>query len=98
MRVLLVIETAGLILCAIAAPALGQKVEPASPKRKEATRNFAQDLVDKTLARHSELLGLDIHSTPPNSAHSAIAASKNPDRIWRKTEPDLLEVLKTGSP
>jgi iron complex outermembrane receptor protein len=92
-------RTAGLILCVIAAPALAQKANPANPKQKEVGREtFAQELVDKTVARHPELTGLDIHSTPPNSSQSAIIASKNPERIGRKTDPDILALLKTRAP
>jgi len=98
MRVSFVIETGVLILCSVSFPALALGADPASPKQKEAQRSFAQELVDKTLARHSELLGLDIHSTPPKGSQSAIIASKDPGRIGLKTDPDLLEVLQNGKP
>src|SRR5229473_8538201 len=98
MRVSFVIETGVLILCSASIPALALGASPASPKQKEAARTFAQELVDNALARHPELLGLDIHSTPPNGSQSAIIASKDPSRIGLKTDPDLLEVLRTGRP
>jgi iron complex outermembrane receptor protein len=114
MRVSFAIDTGVLILCFVAAPAFALETNPASPKKKEiaqkdvarkdvarkdVTRNsFAQDLVDQTVAGHSELLGLDIHATPPNSTQSSIIASKDPERIGRKTDPDVLAVLKTGVP
>src|SRR5229473_1470623 len=98
MRVSFVIETGVLILCSVSCPALALGANPASPKQKETQRSFAQELVDKALARHPELLGLDIHSTPPNGSQSAIIASKDPSRIGLKTDPDLLEVLRTGRP
>ena len=61
-------------------------------------KNYAQDLVDRTAARHPELLELDIHATPPGSSQSVIVASKNRARIGNRTDRDDLEVFKTGEP
>src|SRR5258706_11623527 len=61
-------------------------------------KNYAQDLVERTLSRHPELIELDIHATPPGSAASVIVAAKNPGRVGKASDTDDLAVLKTGTP
>src|SRR5258706_11625602 len=61
-------------------------------------KNYAQDLVERTLSRHPELIELDIHATPPGSAASVIVAAKNPGRVGKASDADDLNVLKTGTP
>jgi iron complex outermembrane receptor protein len=84
-------------------PALAQQlpVEPqavtAAPPLP-AAKNFAQDLVDRTVARHSELLELDVHAKPAGGGVVSIIASKNALRIGHATDRDDLDVLKTGNP
>jgi iron complex outermembrane receptor protein len=87
-------------LCAtVARPALAlQSESPAQARQRTAGKTYAQVLVDETVVRHPELIGLDLHATPPNSQQSVIIASKNPERIGNKTDPDDLEVFKTGTP
>jgi iron complex outermembrane receptor protein len=87
-------------LCAaLAAPAHARKSDPAVPRRQgPARKSYAQELVDKTVARHPELIGLDLHATPPNGTESVIIASISRERIGRKTDPDDLQVFKTGQP
>ena len=80
-----------LILCAgLPAPAFAQAAG--------AGKSYGQDLVERTVARHPELIGLDIHATPPGSDHSVIIASTHRDRVGQKTDPDDLEVFQTGNP
>jgi iron complex outermembrane receptor protein len=61
-------------------------------------KNYAQDLVDRTVSRHQELLELDIHAVPPGAAESVIVAAKSRDRIGKRTDADDLAVAKTGTP
>src|SRR6266567_3971646 len=59
--------------------------------------NYAQALIDRTLARHPEAATLAMHVTPPNSADNVIIAS-NFGRIGKKADEDDLAVMKTGEP
>ena len=88
------IRSAVLFLAAVVALALAAQ----TPAAQAPTKTFAQYLVDLTLARHRELLELDVHATPPGSTQSEIIAAKSADRIGHKSDPDDLEVAKTGSP
>ena len=63
-----------------------------------STKSYGQDLVERTIKRHPELIGLDLHAMPPDGPQSLIIASNNPSRIGHKTDPDDLEVFKTGTP
>ncbi|MFP3566489.1 TonB-dependent siderophore receptor [Paraburkholderia sp. SIMBA_030] len=61
-------------------------------------QTYAQQLVDRTVARHPELVELDIHMRPPGGAASVIVAAKSAGRIGIKSDPDDLDVVKTGTP
>jgi TonB-dependent siderophore receptor len=61
-------------------------------------KSYAQELVDRTAARHRELMELDLHATPPGASSSVIVASRNPARIGRPSDADDVEVAKTGTP
>ena len=63
-----------------------------------ARKSYGQDLIERTMARHPELIALDIHATLPGSSQSQIIASNLRDRIGHKTDPDDLEVFQTGRP
>src|SRR5713226_9443204 len=85
-------------LCAaVPAPAFARKADPAAPKGT-VHKSFAQDLVEKTVAKHPELTGLEFHATPPKGSESVAIASTSRERIGRKTDPKGLEVFKTGKP
>src|SRR5260370_15840431 len=60
-------------------------------------KNYAQSLVERTLARHPEVATLAMHVTPPNSADNVIIAS-NFGRIGKQADGDDLGVIKTGKP
>jgi len=60
-------------------------------------KNYAQELVDRTVARHPELVVLAMHVTPPKSADNVIIAS-NIGRIGKKADEDDLSVVKSGKP
>ena len=83
-------------LCLVAAVSLPlcAQTQPAPPSAK----NYAQALVDATVARHPELLELDMHAVPPGGTQSAIIAAKSADRVGHKSDPDDLQVAKTGDP
>ncbi len=61
-------------------------------------KNYAQDLVDRTVSRHPELLELDIHTVPPGATDSVIVAAKSRDRVGKRSDADDVAVFKTGTP
>jgi TonB-dependent siderophore receptor len=67
---------------------------PAVPGKK----NYAQSLVDRLAARHPELIDVDIHTVPPGSAASVIVASRDASRIGKASDPDDIDVARTGAP
>jgi iron complex outermembrane recepter protein len=105
-----VLTVAGLTLtqCALLAVAVAASLEAQAqaprPNIAETMppvagrKSYAQDLVDRTAVRHPELLALDIHATPPGSDESVIVASRNPERLGKRTDRDDVEVFKTGTP
>ncbi|OAJ52012.1 TonB-dependent receptor [Paraburkholderia ginsengiterrae] len=62
------------------------------------SKTYAQQLVDRTTARHPELVELDLHMRPPGSTTSVIVAAKSAKRIGAKSDPDDLAVVKTDTP
>jgi len=61
-------------------------------------KSYAQDLVDRTVSRNTELIELDVHATPPGSSQSVIVAAKSRARIGKPTDADDLAVFKSGEP
>src|SRR5258708_6799297 len=59
---------------------------------------FAQKLVDQIIAKHPELKQIGLHTTPPNSSQSVIIAINDKKKVGKKSDPDDLEVMKTGKP
>jgi hypothetical protein len=57
---------------------------------------YAQQLADKTLAAHPEVIILALHATPPGSATDVILGS-NIGRIGKKADEDDLRVIETGA-
>jgi len=84
------------LLCLVAAVSLPLHAQPSPPQAP--AKNYAQALVDATLARHPELLELDVHAKPPGSNQSVIVAAKSADRVGHASDPDDLEVAKTSNP
>ncbi|HXN23792.1 MAG TPA: hypothetical protein VOA41_13725 [Candidatus Dormibacteraeota bacterium] len=62
------------------------------------THIYAQKLVDEIIAKHPELKQIGLHTTPPNSSQSVIIAINDRKKIGKKSDPDDLEVMKTGKP
>jgi TonB-dependent siderophore receptor len=106
-RLLAAAATVALPICAVAAepgksepvqspPLYAQESAPQSPTT-QATQRYAQELVNRTVARHPDLIELDVHAVPPNAAETVIIAAKNTARIGKKSDPDDLDVIKTGT-
>ncbi len=77
-----------LTLCATASASL----------QAQENKIYAQKLVDQTIAKHPELRQIGLHSIPPNSSESMIIAINDPKKVGKKSDPDDLEVMKTGKP
>ncbi len=71
--------------------------DPAQFDPRIRTDTYAQKLVDETLAKHTDLLILVMHVTPPNRSDNVIIAS-NIGRIGKKADEDDLKVIQTGKP
>jgi len=78
-------------LLLVAAMALPLSAQP-------STKTYAQELVDKAVERHPELLTLVMHVTPPKSSENVIIASNNKAQIGKRADADDLNVIKTGKP
>lgn len=63
-----------------------------------AEKTFAQRLVETTLAKHSELSGLELSSTAPGSSQCKTVAASNPHDLGEKCDKDELTAMKTGKP
>ncbi len=61
------------------------------------SKNYAQELIDRALTRHKEVLTLAMHVTPPDSSDNVIIAS-NFGSIGKRADADDLAVIKTGQP
>ncbi|HEV2326756.1 MAG TPA: hypothetical protein VGS10_22650 [Terracidiphilus sp.] len=57
---------------------------------------YAQELVDRALARHPEVLLLAIHATPPH--HGNVIVASNFDRIGKRGDEDDMRCIRTGKP
>ncbi|MGF6851471.1 TonB-dependent siderophore receptor [Paraburkholderia sp. CI3] len=75
----------------------GRSADAQTPQAQSA-KIYAQELVERTVARHPELVQLDLHMRAPGATESVIVASKSANRIGKKTDPDDLGVLKSGTP
>ncbi len=62
-----------------------------------ATPNYAQHLVDETLATHPDIAIMAMHVTPPKQAVNVIIAS-NIGRIGKAADSDDMGVVDTGKP
>jgi len=70
-----------------------------SPKDGEwAAKTYAQDLVERTAAEHSELTSLEIHAKPPDVPDSLIIAATDPAKVRQRSSPIEIGVFETGAP
>jgi hypothetical protein len=72
-------------------------MDPARFDRETPTDTYAQALLDKTLDRHSEVIILAMHVTPPGRSDNVIIAS-NIGRIGKKADEDDLGVIQSAKP
>ena len=87
------------LLCLIAGISLPLWAQTATaPETPASGKNYAQALVDAVVAGHPHLLELDLHATPPGGAGSVIIAAKSGNRVGHASDPDDLEVARTGIP
>jgi hypothetical protein len=56
---------------------------------------YAQELVNRTVAKYPDLLVVAMHVTPPKSSENEIIAS-NVGRIGKKADAEDLKVIRTG--
>lgn len=73
----------------------GNLLDPWPYRARFNDRTFAQALVDKTLARHPEVIILAAHATPPGSRTNVIVGS-NIGRIGKEADEDDLRVIEKG--
>jgi hypothetical protein len=57
---------------------------------------YAQELVNRALAHHPEVLLLAIHATPPG--HGNVIVASNFDRIGKRGDEDDMRCIRTGKP
>ncbi len=82
-------------LDALALP--GEENSATAGRPAAASKSHAQDLVDRTAARHSELTGLELQATRPDASGSAVIASTHRARLGVETAPEDRPVLETGA-
>ena len=94
------IAAAGLAaLCITMRPAIAREPEKGSDTgQPPVARSYGQYLVEQTRTLHPELIGLDLHATPPNAPHPVVIASLDRDRVGRESDLRLVEVVKTSKP
>jgi len=101
-----VIPTARLTaLCsALATSAIALEVDsqlkPTPSHREDAAKIYAQDLVERTAAKHPELTSLEIHAKVPDEEElgSLVIASTDPARIRHRSSEAEIRVFDAGAP
>jgi hypothetical protein len=73
-----------------------QAIAPAVARPTPVT--LAARLVDELAKAHPELVRIGLHLTPPNRSDNIIVASNIPAKVGQKSDPEDLEVMKTGRP
>ena len=68
----------------------------ANPAAKR--RIFAQVLVESTVAKHAELAGLELATTPPDGHDCTTIAATDVKEMGDKCDKEELAVMKTGKP
>jgi iron complex outermembrane receptor protein len=106
-RTTLALAAVSLTQCLVIAAVAGIPLEALAQSRPNiqetmrpipGRKNYAQDLVDRTVSRHPELIELDIHAVPPDGTESVIVAAKSRNRVGQRTDADDLAVFKSGEP
>ncbi len=74
------------------------QLNPSPSHGQGAPKIYAQDLVERTAAEHSELTSLEIHAKPADDLDSLVIASTDPARIRRPSSEQEIRVFETGAP
>ncbi|HWJ35740.1 MAG TPA: hypothetical protein VNR70_10765 [Steroidobacteraceae bacterium] len=64
---------------------------------KPSTTIYAQELVNRVIANHPEVVVVAMHVSPPKGGENVIIAS-NIGRIGKRADADDLKVIQTGAP
>jgi hypothetical protein len=83
-----------LIILAALAGRVPPQLKADSPKAKI----FAQSLVEQTLAKHSELAGVELATTPLDGGRCVTIAATDTKEIGGKCDSDEFGVMKSGKP
>ena len=68
----------------------------AKPKPTDKDKTFAQALVEGTVAKHAELAGLELATTPPDGHDCVTIAATDVKEMGDKCDKGELAVMKTG--
>lgn len=63
---------------------------------EESPFGNAQELVDRVVAKHPDLVRLTIHAVPTGEESSKIIACNIKEKIGKPSDPEDLEAMKTG--
>jgi hypothetical protein len=74
------------------------QLNPTPSVGKGIPKTYAQDLVERTAAKHPELASLQIAAKPPDDLDSLVIASTDPDRVRKKSSSEAIRVFETGMP
>jgi iron complex outermembrane receptor protein len=74
------------------------QLNPTPSVGKGIPKTYAQDLVERTAAKHPELASLQIEAKPPDDLDSLVIASTDPDRVRKKSSSEAIRVFETGMP
>ena len=90
----LLLSAAALWAAAAAAPAPAKKKNWTAPAQKI----YAQELAEKILQQHLELISVTLQGTPPGAAKDVYTmfAGSFPERIGNACDPDDIEVILKG--
>ena len=80
----------------VALAALATRVLPVAMASNTKDKNFAQALIERTLAKHSELTGMGMGAVPPKGHDCVDIADTDVKEIGEKCDKGELSVLKSG--
>lgn len=79
-------------------PVLGGRIPTTAKAGSTKPRIFAQALVEETVAKHPELTGLELATTPPDQQVCVTIAATDPKEIGDECDKGELTVIRTGKP
>src|SRR2546421_50666 len=85
-----------LAIALVALAFLASTVVLAAAASKIANKNYAQDLIESTLAKHAELAGMGIGTIPPRGHDCIDIADTDVREIGEKCDKGELSVMRTG--